>query len=112
MPKYRFLQLAIFGVALALSGAPASAVPFTTGTAASANAVERNLEKVARRCGYDRHGRLRCRTARHRADRPYYERPYYANPYYGYYPGYFGYGFGHHHHGFHGHHGGHHHGHH
>lgn len=92
-----------------LASAPSSAAPLSAANAGYGNHIEGNVEQVARRCRYDRRGRLRCRGVRYRAYRPYYYDPY---TFYGFYPRYWGYGH-HHHHGFghghggfgHGHHG-------
>lgn len=87
-----------------LAAAPSAAAPLQAVKGQHANHAEGDVEQIARRCRYDRRGRLRCRGARYRAYRPYYYNPY---PYYGYYPQPWGYDF-HHHHGFghgHGHHG-------
>jgi len=99
-------------IVIALAGAcvmaegPANAASMSgLGTAVSGQTVS-DVEQVARRCRYDRHGHLSCRKVRHRHYRRYYYDPY-AD--YGYYPRFYGFGH-HHHHGFGRHH--HHHGHH
>jgi hypothetical protein len=90
-----------------LASAPSAAAPMQALKSGYDTHVQGNVEQIARRCRYDKHGRLRCRGAHYRSYRRYYYNPY---AYYGYYPRHWG--FGHYnHHGFgHGH--GHHHGHH
>lgn len=103
-----FFLVAAMAVMPLFTVAPSAAAPMQAFERGYAD--QGNVEKIARRCRYDRRGRLRCRGVRYRSYPRYYYDPY---AYYGYYPRYYGYGFGfqHHHHGFgHGH--GHHHGHH
>ena len=110
MQGYRLFLYAAAATTLSLV-ATGSASAATMGSALLQGAITEhtrsNVEQVARRCRYDRRGRLRCRGARYRAYRRYYYNPY-AYYDYGYYPRF--YGFGHHHHHSFGH--GHHHGHH
>lgn len=101
------LRLAAAASFTVLVGGQASALPARVG--ATSDHGLSNIETVAKRCRYDRHGRLHCRKAKRYPQRRYYYNPYaaYSFSYDYYYPRI--YGFGHHHHGFsHGHHHGHH----
>lgn len=101
--RYKILYIAAIAMFPLLASAPSTAAPLQTVKGGYGNHIQGNVEQIARRCRYDRRGRLRCRGARYRVYRPYFYNPY---PYYGYYPRSWGYGF-HHHHGFghgHGHH--------
>ena len=102
-----FIAAAATVSVFASTPARAATMPALKGAYAAHN--QANVEQVARRCRYDRRGRLRCRGSRYRTYRRYDYDPY---GYYGYYPRYYGYGYygRHHHYHHHGH--GHHHGHH
>ena len=96
-----------------LASAPSAASPMhSMKSGYDASKGQGSVEQIARRCRYDKRGRLRCRGVRYRTYRSYNYDPY---AYYDYYPrswGYYGHHHHHHHHGFgHGH-GHHHHGHH
>ena len=106
--KHPVLFIAATLILPLLAIAPSAAAPMHTMKSGYDSKVQGSIEQIARRCRYDKRGRLRCRAARYRTYRPYYYDPY---AYYDYYPRYWGYYGHHHHHGFgHGH--GHHHGHH
>lgn len=110
MKGYRAVLIILTAIAPLFAGASGHAAALPGLKSAVADKASSNVERIAKRCRYDRRGRLRCRSVRSRA----YPRGYYYDPYadYGYYPRYYGYGHHHHHFRHHGYGHGHHHGHH